>query len=281
MCYIKQTSNGVNEIVLDVETKKSFDEVPGGRSNVGALGISVVGVYFYNDDRYHAYEEHEIPEFEKALNRVDRIIGFNINNFDVPVMLPYMRSLALRDVPTLDIFDDVVLKLGHRLSLNSLASATLGVSKSSDGLQALQWYKEGKIDLIKEYCLKDVQITKELYEFGKKNGHLLFTSKFDAQHRAVAVDWARPADEDIQKILETAMKNHQRLEIDYISREAGFGEGFKKTRKIDVYGISAGEISAYCHLRNDIRMFRIGRIVRVRPVEEFYAPPASLQASLF
>ncbi len=271
----------MNEIVLDVETKKSFDEVPGGRSNVAALGISVVGVYFYEGDRYYAYEEHELLELEKVLRGVDCVIGFNINNFDVPVMQPYMRSLALRDVPTLDIFDDVVAKLGHRLSLNSLASATLGVGKSSDGLQALQWYKEGKIDLIKEYCLKDVQITKDLYEFGKKNGHLLFTSKFDTQKRAVAVDWTRLSNEDVQKILETAMKNHQRLEIDYVSREAGFGENFKKTRKIDVYAVRADEVSAYCHLRNNVRIFRIGGILKVRPVEEFYAPPQSLQASLF
>ncbi|MBU6415209.1 WYL domain-containing protein, partial [Patescibacteria group bacterium] len=167
------------------------------------------------------------------------------------------------------------------LSLNSLASATLGASKSSDGLQALQWYKEGKIELIKEYCLKDVQITKDLYEFGKKNGHLLFTSKFDAEHRAVAVDWARQSDEDIRGALDAAMKNRQCLEIEYVSREAGIGEPFKKTRKIDVYAIRANEISAFCHLRNDIRMFRIGRILRAKPVEEFFAPPAFLQPSLF
>ncbi|MBU6415271.1 hypothetical protein KGQ34_03475, partial [Patescibacteria group bacterium] len=109
----------MNEIVLDVETKKSFDEVPGGRSNVAALGISVAGAYFYEGDRYYAYEEHELPELERALQNADRIIGFNINNFDVPVMQPYMRSLNLATVPVLDIFDDVVAKLGHRLSLNS------------------------------------------------------------------------------------------------------------------------------------------------------------------
>ena len=130
-----------NEIVLDIETKKSFDEV-GGQQNIGQLGISIAGVYFYKTDTYRAYEESELQQLEEELMKCNRIIGFNINHFDLPVLYAYISPERLKYVPRLDLFEEVVKKLGHRISLDSLASATLGIKKSGNGLQALQWYKE-------------------------------------------------------------------------------------------------------------------------------------------
>ena len=163
------------DIVFDIETKKSFDEV-GGRNNFYLLGVSVIGAYVYGLGQYLTFEEHEIPEFERLLQKAGRVIGFNIHHFDLAVLQPYI-SWSLKNLSTLDLMDDVKKSLGHRLYLDSLADATLGVRKSGDGLQALRWYKEGKMDEIKKYCLKDVEITKNLYEFGAKNGHVLFYSR--------------------------------------------------------------------------------------------------------
>ena len=89
-------------IVLDVETKKSFDDV-GGRDNLTALGVSVAGAYFYETDSFYAYEEHELPAFEARLEEAELVIGFNINNFDWPVLQPYFKTLNVLQVPTLDI----------------------------------------------------------------------------------------------------------------------------------------------------------------------------------
>ena len=176
------------EIVIDIETKKSFDEV-GGQENLTLLGVSCAGAYFYEDNSYYAYEEHELPKLQERLLTCDRIIGFNINHFDLPILATYIDAEALRRVPRLDLFEEVVKKLGHRLSLDSLASATLGAKKIGNGLAALQWYKEGKMDLIKKYCLEDVRLTKELYEFGKSNGKLYYSSYFKPDKMTVAVDW--------------------------------------------------------------------------------------------
>jgi len=107
------------------------------------------------------------------------------------VLQPYI-SWNLKSLPTLDLMDDVKKSLGHRLYLDSLADATLGIRKSGDGLQALRWYKEGKMDEIKKYCLKDVEITKNLYEFGKKNGHVLFYSRDTGGRTAIPVAWEKP-----------------------------------------------------------------------------------------
>ncbi len=179
------------DIVFDIETQKSFEEV-GGQNNFEKLGVSVVGAYIYGQEKYLTFEEHEIPAFEKLLQNAGRVIGFNIHHFDLAVLQPYI-SWNLKNLPTLDLMDDVKKSLGFRLRLDSLADATLGVRKSGDGLQALKWYKEGKMDEIKKYCLKDVEITKNLYEFGKKNGHVLFYSKDAAGRTAIPVAWEKPA----------------------------------------------------------------------------------------
>lgn len=174
-------------MVFDVETKKSFDEV-GGRTFFDKLGVSVVGAYVYGADQYLSFEEHEIPKFEKLILNAPRVIGFNIHHFDLPVLRPYI-SLNFKNLFTLDLMEDIERGLGFRVSLDNLAECSLGVRKSGDGLQALRWYKEGKIEEIKKYCLKDVEITKGLYEFGKKNGHVLFYSRDVGGRVAVPVRW--------------------------------------------------------------------------------------------
>lgn len=176
------------EVVLDIETKKSFEEV-GGHENLTALGVSCACAYFYSDNSYRAYEEHELPGLEERLVSCSRIIGFNINNFDFPVLSAYFDLNHIKHVSRLDLFEEVTKKLGHRISLESLATATLNAKKSGSGLQALQWYKEGKMDEIKKYCTEDVRLTKELYEYGKTHGKLFYTSYFKTDKLIVEVGW--------------------------------------------------------------------------------------------
>lgn len=175
------------DLVFDIETKRSFDEV-GGKGNFDKLGISVIGAYMYGEDKYYSFEEHEIPEFEKLMISAGRVIGFNIHHFDLPVLKPYV-ALNLKTIPTLDLMEDVEKGVGFRVSLDNLSETTLGERKSGHGMDAIKWYREGKIDEIKKYCLKDVELTKNLYEFGKKNGHVLFYSRDASGRVAVPVHW--------------------------------------------------------------------------------------------
>ncbi len=162
-------------IVLDLETQKDFSEV-GGRCNLHLLKVSVVGIYDYSDGKYKAFEEKEIPQLEQILREASLIIGFNIKRFDFPVLQPYL-SLDLGKVPYLDIMEEFVKARGHRISLVSLAQATLGEGKSGSGLEALRLYRMGDIKRLKDYCLDDVRLTKELYEYGMKNKRLYYTSR--------------------------------------------------------------------------------------------------------
>jgi len=177
------------DVVFDIETKKSFDEV-GGKSNFDKLGISVVGAHVSGEDRYYAFEEHEIPQFEKMIQGARRVVGFNIHHFDIPVLQPYI-GWSLKSLKTLDLMEDVAKGAGFRISLDNLSETTLGARKSGDGMQALRWYKEGRIDDIKKYCLKDVELTKALWEYGQKNGHVLFYSRNSSGRVAIPVSWGK------------------------------------------------------------------------------------------
>jgi DEAD/DEAH box helicase domain-containing protein len=176
-----------DELVFDIETKKSFDEV-GGRQNFHLLGVSVVGVYSYKDDSFVAYEEKDFPELEQRLADTSRIIGFNSKHFDVPVLQPHV-GISLKDILHLDLMEGVEQGAGFRVSLDSLAGATLGTQKSGHGLEAIKWWNEGNIDAIKKYCLDDVRITRDLYEYGKKNGRVMFKSRATGKLVSVNVDW--------------------------------------------------------------------------------------------
>lgn len=163
----------MKEIVFDIETQNTFADVD---NDFKKLKISVVSIYRYETDAYESFTEDELAKLWPIFERADRLIGFNTEHFDIPVLNNYYPG-DLFIVPQLDIMKEVKANVGIRLKLSSIAEATLdNVQKSADGLTALRWWKEGKVEEVKKYCEQDVRVTKELYEFGKKNKQLFYTS---------------------------------------------------------------------------------------------------------
>jgi DEAD/DEAH box helicase domain-containing protein len=173
--------------VLDVETRRAAAEV-GGWGNAHKMGISVAVLYDSSLDDYLVYRQEELPALYEALARLDLVVGFNINRFDYKV-LAGASPFDHRALPTLDILEKVHARLGYRLSLDGLAKATLGTPKSATGLDALAWWKEGRLDDIITYCKKDVEVTRDLYLFGRDNGYLLFANKAGKTVR-LPVEWS-------------------------------------------------------------------------------------------
>ena len=163
-------------VVLDVETRLSAAEV-GGWHRAARMGVSVAVLYDSRTDAFTAYTQDAIPEMAHVLASAQLVIGFNLLRFDYTVLEPHVPGFSFRSLPTLDMLVKVHEQLSYRLSLDNLARATLDAPKSADGLQALQWWKEGNLAEIEEYCRKDVAITRDLYLFGRENGYLLFTNK--------------------------------------------------------------------------------------------------------
>jgi len=172
--------------VLDVETRRSAQEV-GGWHRADRMGVSVAVLYDSRDDAFHAYTEERIPELAERLAGLELVVGFNISRFDYKV-LGGVHAFDWSGLPTLDMLDAVRTRLGYRLSLESLGSVTLNAPKTADGLQALAWWQEGRLDLITRYCQSDVAITRDLFLYGRERGHLLFRNKH-GQIVQVKVDW--------------------------------------------------------------------------------------------
>ena len=169
----------LKKIVLDLETQKSFDDV-GGRGKNHLLKISVCGIYDYASDKYLIFEEHELPRMAPMLQAADQIIGYNIKQFDFEVLQPYL-NFDIFEIPYYDILEEIDKVLGHKIKLDAVAQATIGSGKSGNGLEALLYYKNGKMDLLKKYCLDDVRVTKEVYEHALSNQKLLYRDYFSVK----------------------------------------------------------------------------------------------------
>ena len=178
-------TNKKDILVFDIETQKSFEEV-GGQENLEKLGVSLVGAYSFNEDKFLSFLENELGELEKRMQEAGLLVGFNSLAFDLPVLKPYFNFDAF-SMPHLDIMRVIEDKIGHRVSLNSVASMTLGVTKSGDGLQAIEFYRKGKIEELKKYCLDDVKITRDIFIFGQQKGNVMFDTRKGIE--TVKVEW--------------------------------------------------------------------------------------------
>jgi DEAD/DEAH box helicase domain-containing protein len=172
--------------VFDLETQRSAAEV-GGWHHAHLMKISCGVLYDSREDRFSEFMEDQVGQLIERLQSFDLIVGFNINRFDYRVLKGY-SDFDFKKLKNLDILETVEAHLGFRLSLAHLASATLGESKSADGLQALRWWQQGRIREIVAYCRQDVKITRDLYCFGRDHRHLLFKDKSDRTVR-IPVHW--------------------------------------------------------------------------------------------
>jgi DEAD/DEAH box helicase domain-containing protein len=152
------------------------------------MRLSVGVVYDSQDNRFYHYHEADIQSLIEHLKKFDLVVGFNVKNFDYGVLKGY-SSFDFDSLPTLDLLEDVFSCLGFRLSLDHLGQKTLQAEKTGNGLLAVQWFREGKLEPLIEYCRHDVELTKSLFEFGQKNGHILFENKTGQLVRC-PVEWS-------------------------------------------------------------------------------------------
>ncbi len=172
-------------VFFDVETQDTFQDV-GGRYP-DRLSISVAVSYNTADQAFHRYTEAEVPALVAELQAADLVVGYNLYGFDYPVVMRY-TDVNLHALPSVDMLDVIYKRLGFRVGLDAVASATLGTGKSADGLQAVRWWREGKVETVFEYCEQDVAVTRDVYNFGKRHRYVQF---YDRQYRLkkVPVSW--------------------------------------------------------------------------------------------
>ena len=176
----------MNIVVFDLETQHLFEEV--GGCDPGRLRVSCAVTWSSLTSTYTLYWEKDVPALLSELKTAERVVGFNVKGFDYLVLKPYAPAERLSFLPTLDLMEDLYRRLGFRLSLDSLARATLGEPKSASGLEAVQWFREGKLDRLAEYCQKDVEVTRRIYESGCKLGVVEYYTRLGSKQK-VKVDW--------------------------------------------------------------------------------------------
>lgn len=168
------------ELILDVETKKTFDEVGGYFPE--KLGISFVGACLRENGNKKgellSFFENDLNKLFPLIERADVVIGFNIDGFDMPTLSAYYQA-DIRKIPTLDLMARIKDSVGHRIGLDAVAQETLGSGKIGDGLDAIRYYHNGNLEALKKYCLEDVKVTRDIYDYGLKNGLVKFRNKWN------------------------------------------------------------------------------------------------------
>lgn len=170
----------MRQVVFDVETIRTFDEVGGYKP--AELGVSFVGVIvrdgFEGKGEQLEFFEKDLPKLWGILESADVVIGFNSDGFDLPALQPYYKGRTT-DLPSLDLMAKIKESVGHRISLDSVAGETLGTKKSGNGLDAIAYYRDGELRKLADYCMKDVEITRDLYDFGREHGYVKFLNRWN------------------------------------------------------------------------------------------------------
>jgi DEAD/DEAH box helicase domain-containing protein len=179
-----------NVVYFDLETQKSADEV-GGWDRIRDMRMSIGVTYSTARGTYRIYAERDINALIEELRRADLVVGFNNQRFDYEVLVGHNPFFDAEQVQTLDMLVELQKALQHRLSLDSIAQATFGVEKTSEGLQAIQWYREGRLLEIAEYCCYDVKITRMVHEFGVAHRRLHYNDRY-GKKLSVPVAWNSP-----------------------------------------------------------------------------------------
>ncbi len=176
----------MRKIIFDIETRNTFQEA--GSADPAALDISIVCLYDSETDEYSSYLQEDFGKLWPVIEKADLLIGFNSDHFDIPLLNKYYPG-DLTTIRSLDLLKEVRNSIGRRVKLDSIAEGTLGKKKSGHGLEAITWWRNGEIDKIRKYCIDDVKITKEVYEYAMRNKELKF--KEGGKLNAFKVDTSR------------------------------------------------------------------------------------------
>ncbi len=177
-------------ITFDIETTGAAGAL--ARNDLSRMEISIVGIHDSETNEYTSYSKEEFPQLWPILERADMLIGFNSDSFDIPILNKYYPG-DLSRIKSLDLLVEVQKALGRRIRLQSIAEATLNRGKGGNGLQAIEWWAKGEVDKIRKYCIEDVRITREIFEYAVKNGSLKYMDLRTKREMKIDTrEWLKP-----------------------------------------------------------------------------------------
>ena len=176
----------MNYVVFDLETQNIFADT--GTSDPASLEISVAAVYDSRSGKFVTVTVDELASIWPIIEKAEALVGYNSNHFDIPLLNKYYPG-DLSHIKSIDLLEDIKASLGRRLRLDAVAEATVGAKKSADGLTAVRWWRDGKIDKVKQYCEQDVKVTRDVFEYALQHGYVKF--KDGTRIRDIPIDTSR------------------------------------------------------------------------------------------
>ena len=174
-------------VYFDLETQRTANDV-GGWDKKHEMGMSLGVTYSTADEEYEIFPENRAGDLVARLRRADLVVGYNVISFDYAVLMAYTVLDLPHHLNTLDLLLDIEKVAGHRLKLEDIAQGTLGVGKVAEGLDAIRWWREGKVMEIAEYCCFDVKVTKMVHEHAVQHGELFYSDRFGRKQR-LEIKW--------------------------------------------------------------------------------------------
>ncbi|MEI8311703.1 MAG: ribonuclease H-like domain-containing protein [Verrucomicrobiota bacterium] len=175
-------------VYFDLETQRTANDV-GGWDKKHEMKMSVGVTFSTADNKYEIFPESRVDDLIKRLQRADLVVGYNVVRFDYEVLMGYTVLSLPEQLRTLDLLVDIEKAAGHRLKLEDVAQGTLGVGKIAEGLDAIRWWREGRVMEVAEYCCFDVKVTKLVHEYGAANRELFFSDRFGRKQR-LEIQWS-------------------------------------------------------------------------------------------
>ena len=175
-------------VYFDLETQRTANDV-GGWDKKHEMKMSVGVTFSSAENKYEIFPESRVDDLIKRLQRADLVVGYNVVRFDYEVLMGYTVLSLPEQLRTLDLLVDIEKSAGHRLKLEDVAQGTLGVGKIAEGLDAIRWWREGRVMEVAEYCCFDVKVTKLVHEYGAAHNELFFSDRFGRKQR-LEIQWS-------------------------------------------------------------------------------------------
>ena len=158
-------------ITFDIETKNIFQDV--GSNDPADLDISVTCMHDSSTGEFTSFLEDQFASLWPIIEQADAFVTWNGDHFDIPLLNKYYPG-DLTKIKSIDMMRDIQKVIGRRLKLDGVGEATLNRKKSGHGLDAIEWWRNGEVDKVIKYCIDDVRLTRDLYEYAMKNNHLKY-----------------------------------------------------------------------------------------------------------
>ena len=149
-------------------------EYCGGWNDHANMGITVIGAYDYQEDRYRVFCKDNFQRFIARAAQPDMLlVGFNSIAFDNAVIgaelqIPFPEGICY------DLLREswVAAGLGPKFEypshigygLDAMCARNFGTKKTGDGAVAPVLWQRGEIGQVIDYCLNDVRLTKQLFD---------------------------------------------------------------------------------------------------------------------